>query len=274
MSIKNELEKSLPTSIKLSENEKAMIQAKVQQAPPSRYYWKPLLISILAVMLIGISLLSTMQSSSPADSAAVIMESEPEEKPVRAPLPPLTDEVKKQYYQEYVKIIDEVMAAKPGMNISVVPIEQFEDDFWVTPEDFRKDIQSWVDHHLATEREKIDEMLRGNPAPVITNENGHVTKKTYMYFSDILIAIEVTGNFKTAYHASRNRQIFSSVQDISTKLTEITRGAWKQTSSKATLLDGGRTIEIQIEGIFEYNTIRYEKRFTIEFYCDENGEIH
>lgn len=47
----------------------------------------------------------------------------------------------------------------------------------------------------------------------------------------------------------------------------------KMVNVQATLVDGGRTYRIYMEGIFHYNGLDTEKAFTIEFYCDEFGEI-
>ncbi|QSB11431.1 hypothetical protein JTI58_07285 [Lysinibacillus fusiformis] len=275
MNIKNELEKSIPTSIKLSENDKASIQAKLHQSHKPKYQWKPLMVSIFAVLLIGISLIPTIQNVEknipPTDSSLAIPDEQ--EDTSGEPLPPLTEEMKKQYYKQYVKIIEEAMELKSGLNIAVGPIEEFEDEYWISPEEFEKNIQSWVKQHLATERERINNYLI-TPEPVITNEDGSTTKKTYMYFPDILRTVEVTGDFETQYNASRKRQMFSSVENVSTKLIKTQSGTWKQTSYKTALIDDGRTFSIQIEGIFELNNAQFEKRFTIEFYCDENGKIY
>ncbi|PIJ98632.1 hypothetical protein [Lysinibacillus sphaericus] len=281
MNIKNELEKSIPTSIKLSENDKANIMAKLHQSHSPNYQWKPLMVAILAAFMIGISLIPTIQNtkeSLPPSAPSMANPDEQEELQLeddqtKEPPPALTDEVKKQYYEQYLKIIEEAMALKSGLIISVSPIEKFEADHWITPEEFEKDVYSSIEQHLITER-KMNEMMLINPEPVITDNDGSTTKKTYLYFPDLIRTIEVTGEFETQYSASYNRQILSSVQNISTKLIKNQNGDWKQTSFKTDLIDGGRTISIQIEGIFELNNTQFEKRFTIEFSCDEYGKIY
>lgn len=278
MSIKNELEKSIPTSIKFTKKDRADILAKINQSPNYKYQWKPLVVSVFTVVLIGISLLPTLQTvekttiDSPLATTDTRDESQLVESTAIKPLPPLTEEIKKQYYAQYVKIIEEAMALKSGLNIAVGPMEDFEDEYWISPEEFEKNVQSWVKQHLATERERINNYLI-TPEPVITNDDGSTTKKTYMYFPDILRTVEVTGDFETQYDASHKRQLFSSVENVSTNLIKTQSGTWKQTSYKTALIDDGRTFSIQIEGIFELNTMQFEKRFTIEFYCDENGKI-
>lgn len=44
-------------------------------------------------------------------------------------------------------------------------------------------------------------------------------------------------------------------------------------SYDAFLVDGGKKYRIQIEGIFEATILSFEKKFIIEFECDENGNI-
>jgi len=280
MNIKKELEKSIPTSIKLSEDDKANIMAKLHQSHQPNYQWKPLMVSILAVFLIGISLLPTIQNVKdnipPSASSMAIPdeqeESQLEDELAKKPRPTLTDEVKKQYYEQYLKIIEEAKALKSGLVIGVSPIDKFEDEYWITPEEFEQDVHSWIEQHLITER-KMNKMMLINPEPVITDNDGSTTKKTYLYFPDLIRTIEVTGDFETQFSPSHNRQMFTSVQNISTKLVKTQSGEWKQTSFKTDLIDGGRAISIQIEGIYELNNAQSEKRFTIEFYCDENGSI-
>jgi len=286
MNIKHELERSLPASIKLSEKEKTNIRTKIQKSHQPKYHVKPLIVSIVAVILIGISLLPTIQSvekaSPPSNDNSMAIMDEVQQQNIESPAssveePPkeplsLTDEEKKQYYKEYVEIVERAMQKKPGLSTSVVPIEEFDDKYWVTPEEFEEMIQEGVEQHLATEREKIDNMLI-TPEPVITNADGSTTKTTYIYFPNLLKTIEVTGYFETQYNEVSKRQLFKSADNISTTLT-YPEGDWVQTSYNASLIDGGRTYSIRIEGYFDYVGLHYEKAFTIEFNCDVNGKIY
>ena len=75
-----------------------------------------------------------------------------------------------------------------------------------------------MDSFLATERETLA-AVSSNLKPAVTHPNGETTKATYLYFSDIVREIEVTAIFDTQYNADKNRQLFSNVDAISTKLT-------------------------------------------------------
>jgi len=286
MNIKHELERTLPASIKLSEKEKANIRTKIQKSDQPKYHVKPLIVSIVAAILIGISLLPTIQSvekaSPPSNDTSMAITDEGHqqniepsaqsvEEPPKEPLS-LTDEEKRQYYEQYLEIIERAMQKKTGLSFGVVPIEEYKDEYWITPQQFENDVESWLEEHLATEREKIDNMLI-TPEPVITNTDGSTTKTTYIYFPDILKTIEVTGHFETQYNEVYDRQLFIKADNISTKLA-YPRGTWEQTSYRVSLIDGGRTYSIRIEGNFDYNGLHFEKAFTIEFNCDVNGKIY
>ncbi|MGG2083656.1 hypothetical protein [Lysinibacillus pakistanensis] len=286
MNIKHELERTLPASIKLSEKEKANIRTKIQKSDQPKYHVKPLIVSIVAAILIGISLLPTIQSvekaSPPSNDTLMAITDEgqqqniePSAQSVEEPpkeLLSLTDEEKRQYYEQYLEIIERAMQKKTGLSFGVVPIEEYKDEYWITPQQFENDVESWLEEHLATEREKIDNMLI-TPEPVITNTDGSTTKTTYIYFPDILKTIEVTGHFETQYNEVYDRQLFIKADNISTKLA-YPRGTWEQTSYRVSLIDGGRTYSIRIEGNFDYNGLHFEKAFTIEFNCDVNGKIY
>ena len=184
---------------------------------------------------------------------------------------PLTEEQKQQYYAQYVEIVDNVMDKKLGMGIGVVPIDEFEESDWVEPQEFERRIQAGVKSFLKRERERLAAMS-SNLEPAVMNPDGTTTKAQYLYFSDIVKKIEVTATFDTRYDAVKNRRVFSEVNNISAEMLDA-YATWESTFVEATLLDGGRTYSVYMEGIFYYNGMDFEKAFTIEFYCDEFGEI-
>lgn len=185
---------------------------------------------------------------------------------------PLTEEQKQQYYEQYKEIMDKVNEKKLGLGLEVAPMESFKESDWVEPIDYEKMVNGIVEDFLATEREKKAKLSR-YLEETVTNINGETTKPIYMSFSDIMRKIKVTGKFETQYNAEHNRQLFVAVNNISTQL-DGPKGTWKQTSAQASLVDGGKTYSIRIEGIFNFNGITDEKAFTIEFSCDEFGNIH
>ena len=184
---------------------------------------------------------------------------------------PLTEEQKQQYYAQYVEIVAKAMDKKLGMGISVVPIDEFEESDWVEPQEFERRIQAHIEGFLEREREKLA-TVSANLKPAVMNPDGTTTKAQYLYFPDIVKKIEVTATFDTRYDEAKNRQLFSDVADISAEMVNF-QETWEQTFVEATLLDGGRTYSIYMEGIIYYLGLEIEKAFTIEFFCDEFGEI-
>ena len=184
---------------------------------------------------------------------------------------PLTEEQKQQYYAQYVEIVDQVMDKKLGMGISVVPIDEFEESDWVEPQEFERRIQAGIESFLKREREKLA-AVSYDLKPAVMNPDGTTMKDQYIYFPDMVKKIEVTATFDTRYDTTKNRQLFNGVEDISTRVPVYT-GKWEQTFSEATLLDGDRTYSIYIEGVLYYLGLEIEKAFTIEFFCDEFGNI-
>ena len=184
---------------------------------------------------------------------------------------PLTEEQKQQYYAQYVEIVNKAMDRKLGMGTEVVPIEEFEEADWVEPEQFERRIQAGVESFLKRQREKLA-TVSANLKPAVMNPDGTTTKAQYLYFPDIVKKIEVTATFDTRYDTAKNRELFSGVTNISAEMVNF-QATWEQTFVEATLLDGGRTYSIYMEGILFYLGLETEKAFTIEFYCDEFGGI-
>lgn len=185
--------------------------------------------------------------------------------------PPLTEEQKQQYYTQYVEIVDKAMEKKIGIGLGVEPMHTFQESDWVEPQEFERRIQKGVEHFLERERERL-ETMSSNLKPAVMNPDGTTTKAQYLYFSDIVKKIEVTATFDTRYDTEKKRQLFNGVDNISAEMVNV-QDKWEQTFVKATLLDGGRTYSIYMEGIFYFNGLETEKAFTIEFYCDEEGQI-
>lgn len=268
MNLKNELEKSIPAKIILSEKEKNRIRNHVLHPPKPRFHLKPIFLSIFSIMIAVVLFLPSIQSAlkeeNPSSLGSIISDDTDSSNSI-------TKEQKLQYHKQYIKIVEEAMEKKLGLSLSVPPIEEFKEEEWKTPEEYEIMIQNIIVEHLKREREKIAAMS-SYLKPAVTNMNGETTKSTYVYFSDFLREIEVTAKFDKQYSAVLDRQIFVTVDNVSSKLAS-SRGKWEQTSYEASLVDDGQKYRIQIEGVFELNNISFEKEFIIEFNCDEFGNI-
>jgi len=183
----------------------------------------------------------------------------------------LTQERKEEYHKRYVEIVEEVNQKKLGIGLGVPPIEQFQLEDWKEPKAYEEMIQDMVVAYLADEREALN-AVSSTTNQIVTNIDGSTTIKTHIYVFSIILPIEVTGSFETQYNADADRQLFAKVNNITTSIAPYD-GKWEQTSYKASLVDGGQTYTIRIEGIFDYVGLSVEKAFTIEFNCDEFGNI-
>ncbi|MDI7743127.1 hypothetical protein QMK38_14080 [Lysinibacillus fusiformis] len=261
MNIKNDLEKSIPANLKMTEIEKTAIRYHIQHSNEPKRHFKPAFAAVLFVMILGVLLLPAIQSIRTSETV------------ITASGKPITDEQKLLYYEKYKEIIQQANGQKTGVFLEVPPIESFQDSDWQTPEQYQAFVAGILEDHLATERKKVA-AASSNLKGAITNENGETTKGTFIYFSDILKEIEVTAKFDTEYSKEADRQLFAGIENVTTNLVYVNRGTWEQTSYKASLNENGEKYSIEIEGIFTLNNISYEKAFTLEFSCDKAGKIY
>lgn len=261
MNIKNDLEKSIPANLKMTESEKTEIRYRIQHSNEPKRHFKPAFVAVLFVMILGVLLLPAIQSIRTSETV------------ITAAGKPITDEQKLLYYDKYKEIIQQANGQKTGVFLEVPPMESFQDSDWQTPEQYQAFVAGILEDHLATERKKVA-AASSNLKGAITNENGETTKGTFIYFSDILKEIEVTAKFDTQYSKEADRQLFAGIENVTTNLVYVNRGTWEQTSYKASLNENGEKYSIEIEGIFTLNNISYEKAFTLEFSCDKAGKIY
>ncbi|MCL1699452.1 hypothetical protein MWJ95_03390 [Lysinibacillus sp. Bpr_S20] len=193
-----------------------------------------------------------------------------EERP-KTPLK-LSQEQKKEYHNQYVKIIDKVNQQKLGMQLGVSPIDEFKAADWVEPEVFANRIQKQVDAFLEEERKALAAMTK-NKNQDATEVSGGWALEKYIYVAGIVTRLEIIVDFETQYSESRNGQVFAGINKISTQVAKGSEGTWEQTSYKASLLDD-QTYSIRIEGIHHNNNLSTDKLFTIEISCDKFGKIH
>ncbi|WP_052129897.1 hypothetical protein [Ureibacillus sinduriensis] len=258
--MKDELEKSIPVNVvKLSEKEKSLIRYRVSQSQTSKIYIKPIIVLVLFMLIATIVVLPNTKLMDTADNSSSQIAIS------------LTERQKQQYYKEYVRIVDKAMEQKVGIGLSVPPIEEFKESDWIPPEAYEKMIQEHVDEFLATERKKIAAMS-SDLKPAVTTMEGQTKKAVYLYFPDILKRVEVTANFDTQYSKKLDRQLFVAADNVSSKLVS-SPGTWEQTSYEVFLGNDGQQYTIRIEGIFTLNNLSFDKAFTIQYICDEFGNI-
>lgn len=268
MDFKNELEKTIPENIKLTEKEKARIRYRVRESKSTKVkkpLMKPILMSLFCMIIVGVLVLSSKQSPEKEIALNQMNSNNLDDLTI-----PLREEQKQEYYEQYITIVEEAMAQKTGLSLNVPPIEEFKESDWVAPEEYEEMVQKTIKGFLRTEREKMN-AVSSNIEPAVTID-GETIKSTYLYFPDILREVEVTANFDTQYSTEHDRQVFATVENVATQLAN-SPGQWKQTSYQTYLVDGGQKYKIRIDGIFTLNNLSFEKSFTIDFNCDEFGSI-
>ena len=184
----------------------------------------------------------------------------------------LTQQQKEGYHKRYVDVVEWLNEQKAGLHMEVLPIEEFKDEYWQDPDIFEKEVRDWVGEHLAKER-KFIASLQPTDKEAKLQEDGAIAKKAYMYISDVIYSVKVAANFETQYSEAHDRQLFAGVDDITTE--GMSNGSdWEQTSVEVSLIDGGRTYSVEIEGVWSGLGTSFEKTFTIEFRCDQYGNIY
>ncbi|MGE7602572.1 hypothetical protein ACQKL5_08680 [Peribacillus sp. NPDC097675] len=234
------------------------------------------------VMLAGCSAKEETNAQTKSDEAAKVLANEQtnEHRPVptnavvetKSPLP-LTQEQKEAYHKQYEEMVNQANETKIGINLGVPSIEEFEPEDWAEPEEYEQRIQEHIDSFLASEREALGN-LSSSKSEVVRGSNGEMKKTAYLYVSDKVFSVEVSGEFDTQFSGYRKGQVFSKVDQITSHIASSSSGEWKQTFSEAKLIDNGRTYSLLIEGVYTLNRIATKKAFTVEFSCDEFGMIH
>ncbi len=197
---------------------------------------------------------------------------------------PLDDATKAAYYQEYQKIVAEV-AAETNMDISILPMEEFTEEDWMTPKEYRKlitAIANWdmqcdaagmpvteYDGELAQaviDQHRVDNQSPEDISTLLAEKQMIVEEQKKNY------RILVTGKFTTQYNVFTDRQEFSGLREISSSAVD-TQDNWTQTGYQYRFIDCGRTCVVTVFGEMEIAGIKFPKSQTVEFYCSDRGEV-
>ncbi|MCP8968447.1 hypothetical protein [Ectobacillus ponti] len=182
----------------------------------------------------------------------------------------LTTQQKQGYYEQYQKSVAGVMEQKLGLHLEVPPMDQFQPEEWVEPQVYDKRIGDIVQQYRSDEQKAL-RTLSAAP-PTVTDANGQTKKIVQVYVGDALHPIEVIGHFQTQLDERSGRQMFAAADNIMMKAADS--GIWNQTAYKATLIDGGRTYSVTIEGVYTLAGVSFPKACTVEFQCGEVGQIY
>lgn len=175
----------------------------------------------------------------------------------------LDQATKEAYYTQYVEIAAEV-AKEMELDISVLPMEEFGEEDWRTPEEFRAFITEVAHWNLnCTDYE-----------PIQTRSNVSATKSATVTADGKSFTLSITGNFDSGYLTASGRWHFLGVDSISSKLS-IDTCKWTQTGYDFASLDDSRTYVVYVSGTLTVGGAVFANRLARAiFYCNAEGEVY
>lgn len=165
----------------------------------------------------------------------------------------------KEYYNQYVEIVQDVMAQHEGVTLEVAPAEEFSPEDWVEPEEFKA---------LATERANATIVFNEQQGNFTLFSSDSATKSVTVDSNGAVVGISIKGEFTTLL--SGGRQIFDGIDRIT---SWSSTGTWEQTGYTPKRLDGGRTYSITVGGKVTLNGLKSSHNITVEFYCSSTGVV-
>lgn len=171
----------------------------------------------------------------------------------------ITSNQKENYYKQYVEIASEV-SLLTGQEVGVLPIENFTENDWVSLDEFRENAVNLANC-------KVDTLIS---TPSV--RGGSATKDKTINVSGVTDTVSVTGSFETDYYSSFNRQMFKSVNSITSDVAS-SNATWSQIDYDATKQDSGRTYKIVVSGKYTRSGLYTNLFVTVYFYCDSVGAI-
>ena len=175
----------------------------------------------------------------------------------------LDEETKEEYYLEYIEIAKEV-SKEAELDISVLPIDEFQEEDWRTPQEFRDFITEVAYWHLT---------CTDNGDNTLTRSTASATKSTTVIADGRSYTLSITGSFKTDLNTSFGQQRFSGINSITSKLTGST-GTWMQTGYESQSMDAARTYGITISGKLTIAGAVFSNKLAyVEFYCNGQGVV-
>lgn len=175
----------------------------------------------------------------------------------------LDEATKREWYEEYQKIIEEVSPeSKLGdFGLTLSPFEDFKEKDWKTPREFRAFAKEMAGSYVGMKSGPVEEPL---PA-------GSAAKRVYLTIQGVDYGIDIVGDFHTQYEACQGRLVFSGAPSF----TSLSAGAesWSHIGMEARLIDGGRTCSVTVSGRFTLGGVSKIYLARAEFYCDPQGNI-
>lgn len=182
----------------------------------------------------------------------------------------ITEEQKDLYYVEYEKIINSVNESE-GKNLELENKEDFSDNDWVHPIEFRKRVMKLVNSKVNVIYSKADTDAKDEYGIVPISTVSATKSFTISQTGSIGITVNVSGSFESQY--ANQRQLFSKVHSINSS-KKSGDGTWKQTSYQTSFMDGSRTCKVIVAGKYTVSGVTDTKLGTVYFYMKNTGEVY
>ena len=175
----------------------------------------------------------------------------------------LDEATKREWYEEYRKIIEEVSPeSKLGdFGLTLSPFEDFKEKDWKTPREFRAFAKEMAGSYVGMKSGPAEEPL---PA-------GSAAKRVYLTIQGVDYGIDIVGDFHTQYETYQGRYVFSGTPSFTS--LPAGEGFWSHIGMEAYLIEGGRTWSVTVSGRFTLGGVSKIYLARAEFYCDPQGNI-
>ena len=152
----------------------------------------------------------------------------------------LDEATKREWYEEYQKIIEEVSPeSKLGdFGLTLSPFEDFKEKDWKTPREFRAFAKEMAGSYVEMKSGPAEEPL---PA-------GSAAKRVYLTIQGVDYGIDIVGDFHTQYEDYQGRYVFSGTPSFTS--LPAGEGFWSHIGMEAYLIEGGRTWSVTVSGRF------------------------
>ena len=182
--------------------------------------------------------------------------------PVFATKNKIDEPAKQEYYAEYIKIAQEV-AKDTELDISVLPMSEFTEDDWRTPEDFRTTLMGIANWRI--DCTELDSTVKSPSHTATKTATITIDGRTY--------SVSILGDFNVCYNSTTRRKHFGGGNSFTSKSTETT-GTWKQLGCEFNAMDASRTIGVTVGGELTIAGAKFGNKLAYaEFYCSADGDI-
>lgn len=175
----------------------------------------------------------------------------------------LTKEQKEQYYQEYLKIADEVRKEYPNsLDFNVVEIEQIREDDWVLPVQFQNKIIP-----IITEKKGVIDL------PFVTFTVKAPTKYEEIFLNNekSLGEVVINSTVSVAFDPILKHPVINDVTDVDS-YTTLNDFNWEQVSSKKTA-NVNDNYSLTVFGELSLDEVVFPEALTISYTFNKNGFI-